>query len=34
LAVDLFLDVLVRRDGITHRVYDQREFDQAIREAG
>jgi hypothetical protein len=34
LAVELFLDVLVRRDGITQRVYDQRKFDQAIREAG
>ncbi len=32
LAGGLFLDVLVRRDGITHRVYDQREFNQPIRD--
>jgi hypothetical protein len=31
-AVDLFMDVLVRSDGITHGVYDHEEFDQAIRE--
>src|ERR671922_3075836 len=28
----LFMDVLVRSDGITHGVYDHEEFDQAIRE--
>jgi hypothetical protein len=28
-AVDLWLDVLVRRDGVTHGVYDHDEFDNA-----
>jgi hypothetical protein len=32
LAGGWFLDLLVRRDGITQRVDDQREFDQAIRD--
>jgi hypothetical protein len=31
-AVDLFLDVLVRSDGVTHGVYDQQEFDHAVRQ--
>ena len=31
LAVDLWLDVLVRSDGTTHGVYDHDGFDQAIR---
>jgi hypothetical protein len=30
-AVDLWLDVLVRDDGVTHGVYDQEEFDDAVR---
>jgi hypothetical protein len=30
-AVDLWLDVLVRHDGVTHGVYDQEEFDEAMR---
>jgi Domain of unknown function (DUF4111) len=34
LAVELFLDVLVRRDGITQRVYNQRKFDQPSGRAG
>jgi hypothetical protein len=29
-AVDLWLDVLVRSDGVTHGVYDQDEFDDAL----
>jgi predicted RNA-binding protein associated with RNAse of E/G family len=29
-AVDLWLDVLVRADGVTHGVYDQDEFDRAL----
>jgi hypothetical protein len=29
-AVDLWLDVLVRRDGVTRAVYDHEEFDHAI----
>lgn len=29
-AVDLWLDVLVRRDAVTHAVYDEGEFDDAI----
>jgi hypothetical protein len=32
LAVDLFMDALVRSDGTTHGVYDHEQFDQAIRE--
>jgi hypothetical protein len=31
-AVDMFLDVLVRSDGVTFGVYDQREFDHAVRQ--
>jgi hypothetical protein len=31
LAVDLWLDVLVRRDGRTYGVYDQQEFGDAVR---
>lgn len=31
LAVDLFLDVLVRSDGVTHEAHDQPQFDDAIR---
>jgi predicted RNA-binding protein associated with RNAse of E/G family len=30
-AVDLFLDVLVRSDGVTYGVYDQQELDDAVR---
>lgn len=29
-ATDLFLDVLVRKDGVTHEVVDLDEFDQAV----
>ena len=29
-AVDLFLDVLVRSDGITHGVYDEEDFTHAL----
>jgi hypothetical protein len=31
-AVDLFLDVLVRQDGVTHGIHDQQEFDDAVRQ--
>jgi hypothetical protein len=30
-AVDLWLDVLVRDDGVTHAVYDHHDFEEAIR---
>jgi hypothetical protein len=30
-AVDLFLDVLVRKDGVTYGAHDQQQFDDAVR---
>jgi hypothetical protein len=31
-AVDLWLDVLVRQDGLTYGVHDRQEFDDAVRQ--